>query len=498
MSSILGAAGSFADRFLLGYAIGAAAGPALEPFSQSLANDAWQLNQVKPPTIYTLVTGVARGQIDEPTARTWSHEQGFSDTAFDELIAGAHTAMAAGELMQSYRRGDLTQADFELGLKRHEIEPKWWPYIEKLKDVPLEPAEVAKAIHRGIMKSDGLLVATPPTTPGNVPQVPESNLDPVVEAEWSGVDSERLRIMVGNAGLPPGIVQMLELMNRGYITSDDFLRGVGESNLRNEWGPAMLNLARRLLTPHEYEELALRGWLTPAEADAGAALSGMSKTDADLLFKMLGRPINVHQIVTGLERGGKYGGDYEGVPEPFNKALRESNIRPEWGNLAYANRYSLPSAFVFRALLQANVITAAEGEQYFLDLGYPPVLAKQVADHYGQASGSTADPHVTKANSQLWTTLHRSYVAEETDDATATTTLGTLGVAAGAIPEVLALWQAERALIRKQLTPAQVKKAYRGAVVNPDTGTAWTRDDAMAALLDRGYSSSDATTFLEL
>jgi hypothetical protein len=89
-------------------------------------------------------------------------------------------------------------------------------------------------------------------------------------------------------------------------------------------------------------------------------------------------------------------------------------------------------------------------------------------------------------------------VAEETDDATATTTLGTLGVAAGAIPEVLALWQAERALIRKQLTPAQVKKAYRGAVVNPDTGTAWTRDDAMAALLDRGYSSSDATTFLEL
>jgi hypothetical protein len=134
----------------------------------------------------------------------------------------------------------------------------------------------------------------------------------------------------------------------------------------------------------------------------------------------------------------------------------------------------------------------------FAGLGWPLDVAQSAATLFGAGATATVDPHVTKAENQLWTTLHRSYVAEETDDATATTTLGTLGVAAAAIPQILALWEQERALIRKQLTPAQVKKAYKGLVTNPETGTAWTLEDALAALIARGYSMNDATTFLEL
>ena len=47
------------------------------------------------------------------------------------------------------------------------------------------------------------------------------------------------------------------------------------------------------------------------------------------------------------------------------------------------------------------------------------------------------------------------------------------------------------------MTPKDVKKAYSEAVLNPETGTAWTHDDAITALLDRGYSLNDATVFLE-
>jgi len=43
-----------------------------------------------------------------------------------------------------------------------------------------------------------------------------------------------------------------------------------------------------------------------------------------------------------------------------------------------------------------------------------------------------------------------------------------------------------------------VKKAYAKAVPNPATGQAWTRDDALAALIGRGYSPADASTFLDL
>jgi hypothetical protein len=42
-----------------------------------------------------------------------------------------------------------------------------------------------------------------------------------------------------------------------------------------------------------------------------------------------------------------------------------------------------------------------------------------------------------------------------------------------------------------------VKKAYIKAVVNEATGQPWTKDDALAGLLERGYSHTDATTFLD-
>jgi hypothetical protein len=102
--------------------------------------------------------------------------------------------------------------------------------------------------------------------------------------------------------------------------------------------------------------------------------------------------------------------------------------------------------------------------------------------------GATAgDSHTAKAQTQLWTTTHRSYVAEEIDDATATASLSAAGVAAAAVPAILALWKQERALIRKQLSPAQIKKAVREGVPNPDTGQPWTQADGLAALAARGY-----------
>lgn len=59
------------------------------------------------------------------------------------------------------------------------------------------------------------------------------------------------------------------------------------------------------------------------------------------------------------------------------------------------------------------------------------------------------------------------------------------------------MWDVERELVRKQLTPAQLKKAYKGADTNPATGAPWTLDEAIARLVGMGYSHNDAVTFLE-
>src|SRR5205823_6277940 len=106
--------------------------------------------------------------------------------------------------------------------------------------------------------------------------------------------------------------------------------------------------------------------------------------------------------------------------------------------------------------------------------------------------------HVAKAQTQLWGTAHRSYIAAESDDAAASAALATAGVAPAAVPQVLDLWRAERDLIRKQLTPAQIKKAYAKSATNEATGAAWTRDEALAALVERGYAPLAAADYLNI
>jgi len=222
------------------------------------------------------------------------------------------------------------------------------------------------------------------------------------------------------------------------------------------------------------------------------------KADTDLLFKITGRPLSFHQVFIGERRGGVYDGPIDAIDPAFLKALRESNIRPEWYNLAWAQRYSYPSAFVLRALTEAGDLTQAETHEILLFIGWPPPLAEKVSTRWAGGVGAAADPNVKKAQTQLWSATHRSYVAGETDEAQAQERMGALGIPAAAQLDILTLWALERQLVRKTLTPAQIKKAYAEPVENPATGQLWTREDALAALLELGYSADNAETFLEL
>lgn len=449
----------------LAFGLGFALARVLEPAAAGLAQEAWSAAPIRAPDAGTMAEAAAQHKVDAGKAAGWAAEHGYGGEAFDALVAAATMGPALGQAFEAWRRSELDDGQFETALERLGIAAEWHAALKALRDHPLDPAEIAKAIHRGIMRGAGLLVAVPPETAGKVPAVPPSTLDPVTEAAWSGITEERLRILVGNAGLPPGIVQMLQLLNRDRITVDDFLRGVGESNMRNEWGDALLELRRHLLTPHEYAELALRGWLTTEEMHAGAALSGLEPADADLLFKMLGRPLAVRQIVTALARGGQYGGDYEGVPEPFNKALRESNVRPEWGNLAYHNRYTLPGAFVLRSMAQAGELSRDETEQLLLESGWPPDLAAKVSSRWA-ASSAGAGKQETKAE------LEAEYAGGYITETEYRAALELLGFTGHVQDLLVHLGDARRVASWREKAVAAIGKAEIGASFDPVKATA--------------------------
>lgn len=409
LGGLLGGFTSRAASETIGFGIGVALAEALRPEATLLGQEGWMREPSKAidPQLAAAIVAEAVEQLDWGASEALKH--GINGERFAAMLGEALNAPAVAELLRMRRRKTINPAAFAHGLRKAKLEERWDEAIAELEHERLEPAEIAKAIHRGIMRSDGVLVAVPPSTPGQVPMVPPSDLDPLEEAEASGLSAERLRILTGNAGLPPGAIQMLQLLNRGKIDMADFLRGVGESNLRNEWGPALAELRRHVLTPHEYVELRLRAWIDDQAMHAGAALSGLEPSDADLLFKMMGRPLSWRQVFIGERRGGKYEGDTSGIDPAFLKALQESNIRPEWYSLAWAQRYSYPSAFVLRALVSGGDLTAAEGETILLYLGWDPVLAKKVAAKW---AGSVAGAGKEETKTELATEYAGGFMTE--------------------------------------------------------------------------------------
>lgn len=472
----------------IAFAAGVALSPTLAPVAHAIEQEAWKVAPVRVVDPGT-AAGIAAERVSElPWAAGQALQGGIGPDTFTKLYQEALNAPGFGELLQMFRRDSITEDQFVHGLNKLKLEDMWDAPLETLRDAYLSPDEIAVAIQRNQMTDPGYLPVDLDFTGSTVPPPAISDLDPVTEAKAAGTNSDRLGVKARLVGLPPGPGELMQLLNRGTINVPAFNLGISQGNTRNEWARFLMTLKRRLLTPHEYEEANLRGVLEPDAAHAGAALSGMEEADAQLLFDIMGRSLAVHQITTGLERGGTYGGTYTDIPEPYRDAVRRSSIRPEYAVLAYANRYTVPSYFILKAILADGGMTPAQFAQYGKDLGWPPDLADAAAKALSTGTAAKGDPNVTKAHTQLWNTLHTAYVDSRADDALATSTFDSLGVAAGAQPVVLDLWKQERNIHRSGLTPAQIKKT-----IGLPT---WTAEERLTRLADLGYSTEDATTFL--
>ena len=480
------------------FAFGLAVAPLLAPVLEEVRHAAWERHPSKLPDVGSLVEGVAQGQIDETTAKDWAKKEGFDTGPWDAMVEAASVGPPLEAAQEARRRGVLSPESLHTVYKRHAIEEVWWPALDRLIPDVLDPGQLAAAIHRGLIPDPGLLKGEQPSPPFNVEAYPVYPIDAAQEAQASGFDMERLGVLVGLQGLPMGTHEAALAFFRGIITHGDYIRAFNESNSRNEWAEAVLEQARQIPTARDFFENALRGYHDLAWAQEQAKRHGMSEADALVIYQNQGRPMNVHQITTALSRGGTFNPEPGEITDPYLAAIVEGNLKPAYYDLALANRYTLPSPFAMRQLAQSGVWSEAKTAQRLKDLGWPPDDADEVAKAWAGGTAAKADTHLGKAQTQLWTTTHRSYIAGESDDATATAALAAAGVQPATVPQVLTIWQHERELVRKQLTPAQIKKAYNKAEINPATGAVWTRDEAMAELIQRGYNSNDAASLLDL
>jgi hypothetical protein len=429
------------------FGAGVAIGPVLAPATEKLRQEAWSKYETRIPGAAELAAGVAQGQVDEGQARSWAHSNGFGDTAFDALVAIANTGPDVATAMQAWRRGKLTEAQFRTVLRRHAIETQWDESIEALKAAILDPGELARAIHRGLVHDPGLLQGRLPAREGNVPAYPVYPIDALEEAEASGYDRDRLGVLVGLQGLPMGPHEAAQALFRGILTEDDFLRAISEGNTRNEWADAIIAQSRQIPTARDFLENALRGYSNLEDAIRGAARHGMSEADATLIYQNQGRPMNVHAITQALARGGEFQPEPGEITDPYQAAIVEGNLKPAYYDLAKALRYTLPSVLAIRQLATSGVWSETKTATRLKQAGWIPEDADEVAKAWAHPTGAAVvDPYIGKAETQLWTALHKAYVKTGVERATVEPKLQRLVPDTSDRDEVFSFWDDEKAI----------------------------------------------------
>lgn len=429
-----------------GVAAGLAVAAPLRPVVQLVENETWAIHPDRPVNVTEAAAIVA----EDVEKDSWGVKQaswtGFDEPTFRAILGEVLNAPGIGELFEAYRRDLIDDAAFEHGLRKAKLEKRWDEPLKSLKAQRLGPDVIARAIQRGLVTDPGLLPKGPPSATGKVPAFPVFNVDPLAEAAAYGIDRDRLGVEVGLVGNPASPDLAARMVFRNIIDRIDFDRAIAEGNTRNEWADVLFDGFRQILTAHDGIEDHLRGWSDEAAMYAQTARHGMSKEDTDVLFRITGRPISFHQVFIGLRRGGKYDGATTEIDDAFLKSLRESNIRPEWYNLAWAQRYNYPAAFVLRGLTQSGDISQAESEQILLYEGWEPKLAATVSKKWAATKVAGADKHVTAAETSFITAIRKAFIGGAITDAQGVEQLALTSLSAAAQAGVLDYWRKNRAL----------------------------------------------------
>lgn len=449
-----------------GIAVGTAAADALAPALEPAKQGAWKSHPNKVLDASRLAQLVAQGLTKLDTARERASRTGWNANSLDAMVQLALVAPPVAEVLELWRRNpsrpaneQITEAQVDHALAKAQIEPQYWAPIKELLHGRLDPAVLAVAIQRGIVRDPGFLPVGPPEAQGKVPKFPVSPLDALIEAQASGVDAERLFVETAIVGNPASPDLAARMTFRKIIDKVDYQRAISEGNTRNEWADFLYEGFRQIATAHDGIEGRLRGWLTDAEMYAQTERHGMSRDDTDLLFKINGRPPSWHQVWIGLARGGEYDGPTGMIHPAFLKSLQESNLRPEWYNLLWHSRYNYPSAFVLRQLTTSHTISEADAEQVLLFEGWEPGFAAQVAQAWSGGPTGTASTPTKAYTTAAVKEVSKSYIEGFIDRAAATVSLDKLKVAATDQASLFDIWDITRDVRRRELTATQIAKA---------------------------------------
>lgn len=498
------------ETMIFGFGIGGQVSRVLDPLGQSILNSAWPQDPSRPllpeEAAELAAQRYAGGHADAGEAVL----SGVNGDRFAALRAMLESAPDNATALELLRRELIQPADLEHAHAKHRLEERWSSPLAGLLDILLAPADLANARQQGF----------------------ESDLDLDLEAKHLGLTPNRLELLHKLAGLPPGIETALEMWRRNIIGESEFAEIVRTGHTKTKWTKQLERLKDRILTADTWARLRLKGWATQSEAAAGGALDGYSAELMDKLYLSMGRPPSPTQMWSAWARGAPSPDGGAVTEADFAKAIKESDIRPEWAPMLWAIRYVYPSLFQMRQLVSSKVLDRPTALDILHKERYPDDLAAKMVDGWlkGGAAGAKeltvaeledeldggyitatdfrlalkdlgydpahtellvhlSDARRVKTYRNLATSKIRSlYVAHKIGRPAAIADLDALGIAAEAQAQLLKFWDVERDATRAQLTASQIQTAYRRELLDQAT--------AVTELEDRGYAPGDALLLL--
>ena len=427
-----------------GFGIGESLKKPIEPVLQEITNETWRA-AVAAGVNVPLEPGDAADIVAEDVElQDWGADQaaqlGVGADQFDALVREALNAPGISELLTLLRRNENFDDNFAHGLRKNKLEALWDPFIKALIAVLLSPQQIALGMVRSVIDDQGLLAVKLDTSGSNVAQYPQYPGDGVKEALMSGVDEDRLRVMVGEIGLPMAAIAAAQAEFRNIINKPAYYQAILEGDTRPEWADAIYEYARQIPTAHDFIEMRLRNYYTTDQQLYDAtARHGMSEADTDVLFQVTGRPLSWHQTWTGLRRGGTLGGPIDDIDPAFLDALRKSNIRPEYYNLAWADRNPLPAPFMIRQWLKDGGDTTV-AHDWLWEQGWLEVDIDRIITEYAGKGSTTVNTHVKSAQTAVISAAKKAYLGGSLTPADATSRLIASGLSSADAASIIAQW----------------------------------------------------------
>lgn len=480
------------------------------------------LNNLLAPAIQPLIAADPNATLTPETAASaevrgfgWTNERatleydaqvgGIDRKRYNVLKRLNEGRLTHTEVQELVNRGHLSYDEGLAELRRSGYQPEQAKDILALRTVHLSGDIVAQMLNRDIMPfADGLAYAR--------------------KSGMTDVDLNRLAQLYGDPLSP----QLLgEAYRRGFISRDEFERGIVQGPLRKEWFDTLEKLQFSRMSTVDAADAVNQGHIPLTEGKRIAHENGLDPDDFAVLIESAGQPPGIEFASEAYNRGFI-------TAEQFKAMFLESRIKNRYLPLLEQMRTRLIPQETARLLFRQGVYTEEQALKTLLAHGFSPedaaallavertraddstrdLTRSQIVDMYEERM-FTADEamqtltgmgySVDDAQSMLelaelqrlrkfinsaTSKVRAAYTSGKIDEIEASSALDMLGIPNETRDDYMALWDIERTTISKTLTAAQIRQAFNRELIS--------RDNALLRLTSQGYDQTDADLYLRL